>query len=277
MKTGKLIKLNFILLFLFSGIIIPSHKSGDKKSVSDRMVLIPAGSYSPLKKINDKIEKIKVNSFYIDKYPVTNAQYLEFVRENPEWRKSKVKKIFADVAYLQSWKSDLELGPDVSPNSPVTNVSWFAARAFAKWCGKRLPTLDEWEYAASAGRRTRNLDSEQDFKQQILDWYSKPNKTVRKIGSEKPNYYGVFDLYCLGWEWVDDFNSVIETGDSRNGNNIDLNLFCASGSAGSINPTDYASFMRYAFRSSLKASYTISHLGFRCVKDISNSNFKETK
>jgi sulfatase modifying factor 1 len=45
------------------------------------------------------------------------------------------------------------------------------------------------------------------------------------------------------------------------------NLFCGSGALGASSFDDYAAFMRYAFRSSLKAHYTVPNLGFRCAQD----------
>jgi len=258
------------LLLTFSGLLFPIKKGNEKNSASGtsgKMILIPSGIYIPLMKKNNEIDKIKVHAFYLDKFPVTNAQFLEFVKQNQTWRKSKVKRIFADASYLKHWKSDLELGSEVLPNSPVINISWFAARAYAKWRNKRLPTINEWEYAASVGSRSSDINKEDDIKKQILDWYSKPENEIKEVGKSKPNFFGVFDLYGLGWEWVEDFNSVLEAGDSRDDFELNRNLFCASGSYGSLNPTDYASFMRYAFRSSLKANYTIAHLGFRCAKD----------
>jgi sulfatase modifying factor 1 len=222
-----------------------------------KMVLIPSGYYESLFK-DDSFEKEKVEKFYLDVYPVTNAEYLEFVKANPEWQKSNVKKIFADISYLRNWKSDLELGENVNPESPVTYVSWFAAKAFAEWNGKRLPTVAEWEYVASV---------EKDIKK-VLDWYSKISPdNVPPVGSTDKNGFGIYDMYGLIWEWTYDFNSALVTGESRGDGNLEKNLFCGSGSSNSRNVEDYPAFMRYGYRSSLKANYTTHNLGFRCAKD----------
>jgi len=221
------------------------------------MVLIPSGYYEPLFK-NESTEKEKVEKFYLDVYPVTNEEFLEFVKANPKWQRTNIKKIFADVSYLMNWKNDLELGDKINPKSPVTNVSWFAAKAYAEWKGKRLPTIAEWEYVISA---------EKDVKK-ISNWYSKlsPDK-IAPVGSTEKNQFGIYDMYGLIWEWTYDFNTTLVTGESRGDGDLERNLFCGSGSSSSKDVKNYPAFMRYGYRSSLKANYTTHNLGFRCAKD----------
>jgi sulfatase modifying factor 1 len=67
---------------------------------------------------------------------------------------------------------------------------------------------------------------------------------------------------------VADFNSIIMAGDSRSNSAINRDLFCASGALAAIDKENYAAYMRYAFRGSLKAKYTVSNLGFRCADTI---------
>ena len=78
------------------------------------MALVETGTYEPLFK-NEGAQPVP--AFYLDVYPVTNGQYLEFVAENPAWRKSSIKKIFADKSYLKHWASDLDLGQDEQKRS----------------------------------------------------------------------------------------------------------------------------------------------------------------
>lgn len=114
-------------------------------------------------------DSVEVSSFYMDTHPVTNADFLEFVRENETWCRSLVKSVFADEDYLRHWKGELELG-DINPNAPVTHVTWFAARAYAKWRGgKRLHTLDEWEYVASTSASKLLASRNKKLVQKILN------------------------------------------------------------------------------------------------------------
>ena len=74
-------------------------------------------------------------------------------------------------------------------------------------------------------------------------------------------------MHGLVWEWTSDFNSIFLSGESRKDKDTDNNLFCGSGSVNATDLMNYAAFMRYAFRGSLKAKYTTKNLGFRCAQD----------
>jgi formylglycine-generating enzyme required for sulfatase activity len=68
------------------------------------------------------------------------------------------------------------------------------------------------------------------------------------------------------WEWVQDFNSLLMTAEARDDGSSDPALFCGGGSFASRDAADYPTFLRYAFRGSLRASYTTANLGFRCSR-----------
>lgn len=240
-----------------------------EKNKSSKMAYIAGGEFTPLYKLNNGGSNVIVKPFYMDVYPVTNNQFLEFVKKNPQWRRSRVKQIFADHFYLKDWQNDTTLGIKVNGNSPVTFISWFAANAYAKWAGKRLPTVNEWEFAAAAGKNKPYAADDAEFNKKIIEWYAKSNgNKLAEVGSAGSNYWGVYDMLGLVWEWTYDFNSALLTGDSRNDSGTESNTFCGGGSANATDVKNYAAFMRYGFRSSLKANYTIQNLGFRCVKDI---------
>ncbi|HAV60989.1 MAG TPA: hypothetical protein DCY13_01320, partial [Verrucomicrobiales bacterium] len=137
------------------------------------MVLVPAGEHRPLFRSDDEPEAVKVPSFQLDRHPVTNGQFLEFVRANPRWQRSQVKRLFADEHYLKHWSGDLDLG-DALPDQPVVWVSWFAAKTYAGWQGKRLPTVAEWEYAAAASPTRPDGAGDPAFQAALRRWYSTP-------------------------------------------------------------------------------------------------------
>jgi len=68
------------------------------------------------------------------------------------------------------------------------------------------------------------------------------------------------------WEWTEDFDGAPVT--SRASGAADSNLFCGAGIR-AADASDYGGFLRYSFRSSLRAAYTLKNLGFRCAGDAS--------
>nr|WP_085499894.1 formylglycine-generating enzyme family protein [Arenibacter troitsensis] len=228
------------------------------------MVTVKGGTYIPLYGVDSTA--VTVDEFSMDVYPVSNKEYLEFVQEYPEWKKSKVKRLFADGNYLLNWESDESFGTQLAEDAAVTNVSWFAAKKYCECQGKRLPTVDEWEYAAMADKSNADARKKESYNQLILDWYEAPKTFNNSIGSTFKNYWGIYDLHGLVWEWTMDFNSVLISGESRKDVDKDSNLFCGSAAVGASDLMNYAAFMRYAFRGSLKANYAIRNLGFRCVQ-----------
>ncbi|HVY71655.1 MAG TPA: formylglycine-generating enzyme family protein [Verrucomicrobiae bacterium] len=232
-------------------------------------VLVPAGTYTPLFRGESDLKNAPVQAFWMDVFPVTNADFLEFVKANPKWRRSKVKRIFADSDYLRHWAADTELGSAAPANAPVVYVSWFAANAYCRTQRKRLPTTLEWEYVAAASPSRPDGDKDPAFVAKIRAWYSSPaDQAPRAVGQGIANLHGVHDLHGLVWEWVSDFSTAMVTGDSRGDTGLERQLFCGGASQGAGDRDNFPAFMRYGFRSSLQASYTIHNLGFRCAKNL---------
>lgn len=268
--AGKMVlacKLPFSILHLLSSLVLASAIVAAEPPVD--MVNVSNGVFQPLFRSLTDPTNVPVKSFLLDAEPVTNEQFLEFVRANPRWQRSQVKRIFADESYLKHWAGDLELGTDARPRQPVTFVSWFAAKAYAQWAGKRLPTLAEWELAAAASPTHADGSKDAAFQREILKWYSSSAPEILpNIGCGQKNFWGARDMHGLVWEWVSDFNTATVTGDARGDTGLDRQLFCGAGAVGAKDVENFPAFMRYGFRSSLKAGYTIHNLGFRCAKDL---------
>jgi formylglycine-generating enzyme required for sulfatase activity len=113
---------------------------GTTVDVPEGMVFVPGGPFvmggddgAPL---SYPAHEVDVKPFFMDKYEVTNAQYMEFLKATGR----QPPKHFAAT------------GNNIPPgreNHPVTFVGWADAKAYCDWCGKRLPTEAEWEKAAS--------------------------------------------------------------------------------------------------------------------------------
>ncbi len=242
-------------------------------------VRIDGGRYRPLWRqpvpgtsrdtVRRAVVAVDVRPFLLDRYPVTNAGFLAFVRTHLEWRRSRVSRLFADASYLHHWRGDLDPGPNAPANSPVVYVSWFAARAYAAAQGGRLPTVAEWEFTAAADETRRDASRDARFLTRVREWYARPaGQVLPAVGRTFRNVWGVEDLHGLVWEWTLDFNSALVSGESRADGSLDGSLFCGAGAAGAADFADYAAFMRFAYRASLEARYTTAQLGFRVAYDV---------
>ncbi len=235
------------------------------------VVEIPSGQIeaiwlTPVSKKEEKKEavpKVSVAAFKALRHPVTEAEFRTFMTKNPQWTKAKVPALFADKAYLNG----LSAKRKGEGKSPVTYVSWYAARAYCQSLNMRLPTINEWEYMAAASESQRDANRDPEFLRRILDWYGEPQEgALKPVGSIYKNVYGLWDLHGLIWEWVEDFNSSFVTGESREDSSFNKNMFCGAGSMSSSDKENYAAFMRFAFRSGLSGRSAVWNLGFRCVQ-----------
>lgn len=176
--------------------------SNSNADVPKNMVLIPA--------------KNGINEFYIDKYEITNAEYKDFIDTNPLWQKENVLKSIVGETYLWGWKGNMY--PKGRANHPVVNISWFAAKAYAEWVGKELPTQAQWELAARGTTHNKKYAwGDTDPKDKAnYDRYT-PKVCFRippteVVGSYHHNEYGLYDMtgnieeWCLDRLDVDDIH-----------------------------------------------------------------------
>lgn len=254
--------------------------------IQDSMAKIEGGEYQPRfwedapKKLKtstsrDRFPPEKVKPFWMDQYAVTNQDFEKFVLQNPQWNRQNTPSIFRTSSYLQHWKSDSRFEKPSIAQSPMNFVSWFAARAYCHSLGKRLPTTTEWEYVAQASSTQKSSLNAGELKRWIHRWENEPRpQELPSVGSTYQNYWGIFDLHGLIWEWVEDFNSSFITGQSHGIQNSDRKLFCGDGLLAQFDFGDVATFSRYSFRSAIRANHSSSILGFRCAKDAPSSERK---
>ncbi|MGO8791785.1 MAG: formylglycine-generating enzyme family protein [Terriglobia bacterium] len=143
--------------------------------------------------------KLHIKSFYIDKYPVTNADFKKFLDATGYHPRD-------DHNFLRDWKNGAY--PEKWGNKPVTWVSLEDARAYARWAGKRLPHEWEWQYAAQGtdGRRypwgNKWEASAVRPPDQRREMDAPANVDAYPQGASP---FGVTDLVANVWQWTDEF------------------------------------------------------------------------
>lgn len=231
------------------------------------MARIPGGAFETVLPPAEGIKQVEVAAFALDRIPVTNQAFADFVAAHPQWRRDRIAQVFADDQYLYHWQSALQPGAAIR-HQPVTRVSWFAASAYCEARGARLPTWYEWEYVAAASESAADARSNEAWRQRILQWYSRPaNSSLANVGATPANWYGVQDLHGVIWEWVQDHAGMLVAADNRQQGDPDTLRFCGSGAITMEQKENYAVLMRIAMLSSLQANYTTAALGFRCAAD----------
>ncbi len=137
------------------------------------MVRIPAGGLE----LDKDQKKIPIDTFFIDRYEVTQQQYETVMGENPSFFKG--------------------------PKRPVEKVTWDQADTYCRKIGKRLPTEWEWELAARAGSDTTFYWGDSLDQADAHGWHLKnSNKQTHPVGEKKPNAYGLYDMAGNVWEWT---------------------------------------------------------------------------
>ena len=251
----SVLSLGFIVLALSAPAIAADYAS------------LQGGTFASVLPADANDADVKIAPFRLRREPVTNAEFVAFVKAQSQWRRDRIARVFAEPRYLAQWSAPDALGAKAKPDQPVTQVSWFAAQAFCTGEGARLPSWSEWEFAAAADAAHADARSDPAWRAAILNWYAQPsNQSLASVGGDA-NIYGVRNLHGLVWEWVDDFNALLVAADSRDQNDPDRLRFCGAGALNLRDRDNYAVLMRIALLSSLKAANTTANLGFRCAKD----------
>jgi sulfatase modifying factor 1 len=199
--------------FLIGFLVLVQAGIGDSpKAVKTKsgieMILVPGGSFVMGDKkgdVDEEPHEVYVDSFYIDKYLVTQEEYEKVMRENPSrWkgRKNPVEQVrWSDAVKYCNARSRVE------GLQPCCNLETWECNFNAD--GYRLPTEAEWEYACRAG--TKSSYSFGDDHRELRNYaWSKENSggRPRPVGQKLPNPWGLYDMYGNVWEWCNDFYKV---------------------------------------------------------------------
>jgi|WetSurMetagenome_2_1015567.scaffolds.fasta_scaffold01464_14 gamma-glutamyl hercynylcysteine S-oxide synthase len=240
-------------------------------AIPSEMVLIPGASFSYDVSANEdfipypEVSGITVNidSFLIDKYPVTNAQYYEFLVNSGY--------IPADTArYLRHWQSGMfKQGQD---KYPVVYVSYEDIIAYTKWAQKRLPTQSEWQLAAQGSDKRKWPWGDEFHGTYCNNSFDKPTPVDAFTKGQSP--YGVMDMVGNVWQITNDmyFNGTNYFMVIRGGSYYkpESSGWYLQGGPQQLDKTQIMLMVSPGFDRS-------STVGFRCVMDIDSRNFKMKK
>lgn len=184
-------------------------------------------------------KEVTVDPFRIDKYPVTNSDFREFVRaqkykteaETFGWSfvfqdfvseelKSKVTEKIESAPWWMPvervfWRQPAGPGSGIRErlDSPVVQVSWNDAQAFCSWRGRRLPSEEEWEWAARGGLQGRTYPWGNKFQSKRSNLWQGlfPDGDTAEDGYHgiapvtafpPQNSFGLYDMMGNAWEWT---------------------------------------------------------------------------
>jgi len=261
------------------------------------MALVPAGPF----KMGNKPDKVwdhdeapahtvLMEEFYIDAMEVTNTQYTAFLNEVGN-------QVERQATWLDAGDEDARIheigGQWVADagyeNHPVVEVTWYGARAFCEWAGKRLPSEAEWEKAAR-GPESYTYPWGNEFDSSLVngddetledpytipctptccDGYDGTAPVGSFPGGASP--YGVLDLSGNVWEWVYDtydpnyFNHSPDSNPIADSSAGDVPWVERVYRGGSWNDINADSLLTYHRASDLPTVSTYN-IGFRCAAD----------
>jgi formylglycine-generating enzyme required for sulfatase activity len=201
--------------------LVATDKTKPQSSAPEGMVRIPGGTYrfqvsgieiegfndigvdvqypweDAARRFHEHVMDIK--PFYMDKYPVTNAEFKKFL-DATRYRPKD------DLNFLRDWKEGSY--PDGWAKKPVTWISLEDARAYATWAGKRLPHEWEWQFAAQ-GTDGRLYPWGNEWRAEAVPKPDEsrtmrgPDDVEAHAGGASP--FGVMDLVGNVWQWTDEY------------------------------------------------------------------------
>ena len=225
--------------------------------LTEKLVLIPGGEFLMGEDSDGDhcpVHKVRLDAFYIDRYEVTNTQYLLFCEAT-----GHRLPFFWGRAGFRS-------GSDY-PILPVIGVNWQEAVAYATWCDKRLPSEAEWECAARGGLVGKNYPNGDTIESTDGNYAKSDKLGPIAVGSYPPNGYKLNDMQGNVVEWVWDWyapdyythSPVVNPKGPKSGRFRVIR-------GGGWHSGEYCN--RVYYRNALPLNWVDFNVGFRCVKDV---------
>lgn len=224
----------------------------------NEMVLVPGGAFN----MGSSRREVHVDAVYVDRTPVTNAQFAVFL-EATQYKPTDASA----KRFLAHWRNGKP--PRGEEKHPVVYVSWFDARAYATWAGRRLPTEAEWEKAARGTDGRRYPWGRAEPKSSHANFgRSRDGTTAVGAFPEGASPYGILDLAGNVWEWCEDAydEDFYENGPSMNpklaSSSKNKNGHVMRGGSFMYDARALRTYARMGF----DPHYRFAEGGFRCAK-----------
>ena len=257
-----------------------------------KFIDLPSGTFVKAfdpQNIEEGHEKlVSIDGFSIQYHEVTNAQFAAFVEATgyitdaekngalpnagsalfslPSTESAGFWALVKGATWQQP--NPKETNVQLNPNHPVVHVSYRDATAYANWVGARLPTENEWEYAAQRGLPDPTNSSSGAIDDSgiaiantwqgvfpIVNTATDGYASIAPIGCYPASEVGLYDMIGNVWEWTSTpFNNSDHLYTIKGGSFLCANNFCQR--------------YRPAARQSQEENFSTNHIGFRVVKDL---------
>lgn len=268
----------FLTLFVFS-FPLASTAQEIRRTLSPTIqipvVAIEGGKYlmgdtgaSDGEAVEQPSHEVIVEPFFLGAFEVTQAQFEAVMGYNPSYNSGPDKPV-EQVSWYDAVRfcNQLSRLDGLEPAYRIDPVEGYVLIAGAN--GYRLPTEEEWEYAARAGTTTDTYAGELSVKEgqeplldQIAWYYTGAKGFTRSVGGKEPNALGMHDILGNVWEWTESwFNSYADS-------TSDKSLKVLRG--GAMDAVPYANRASYRYR--LHPSYTSYNIGFRIARNMESND-----
>lgn len=213
-------------------------------------------------------QEVQLKPFEIALCQVTNKEYRVFCEAlngcYPDWMNPD-GSIKTEISYFLCSNQQTPLLDD---DYPIIGINWYDAWVYAKWCGCRLPTEAEWEYACRADSRSpwHFGDDELQLTRYAV-YILNSDGSTQQVARRKPNHFGLYDLHGNVWEWCADWYDNYHEGLIKNPKGPDVGVYrVLRGGAWS----EEAIHCHSGFRFYWAPHRSFDTIGFRLAKDMSN-------
>jgi formylglycine-generating enzyme required for sulfatase activity len=241
-----------------------SNPIDSKPKPPEGMVYVDGGTFTmgrdDVKDVYQKpSHKVTVNAFFIDQYEVSNEDYAKFVKAThhpapPNW----------------VWYDGIN--PPSEPLLPVTGVTWKDAIAFTQWRSKqeggtyRLPTEQEWEFAARGNKDDRRYPWGDEWLPDLANAEHPSGDLATRNSYKGKSPYDVFDMAGNAWEWTASKMAPYPGGTLPAGIKISVNTKVIRGGTYQSNRNQVTTTYRRPYPTPGDDDYSL--MGFRCVREI---------